>query len=299
MRSLILILTLAPLCHGQFILTPTLMSPSAVAAGYTGPGDLGISGIKAWWGLRCYSTSFTGTIAQVFDAASGSTTETILTCSVGGVINETVNALSVTCASGCVLQALFDQSGQNSCGGSACTLFNNLNADRATFTQNCIGSLPCATRAGGALITPLALASTNFPVVSPPYTVSTVCERTGATSTQAGCIWPASGGGFVGPASSANTWLQYGGASANVTAADNVVHAVQAIFNGASSTFYLDGSSNATSIGALNTAGNLLLMSDGSNALNGKFWEAGVWSGAFSGGQLSSMNSNQHAYWGF
>lgn len=299
MRIAILLLAVS-LCFGQGI--PGIGGIGALgshgAAGYTGPGDLSISGIKAWWGLRCYSTAYTGSVADIWDGATGNTVETLLTCSAGGTINQTINPLSTTCAISCVVNALYDQSGANSCSAAACDAVNITNATRATYTQNCIGSLPCLTKAGGAGVTPIQKSS--FPTsITQPYTVSTVCERTGANTTQAGCIWASSAGAFVGPTSSTNTWLQYAGSVANVTANDSVVHAAQAIFNGASSTFYIDGSSNATNAGTLATGGALLLMSDGTNALNGHFWEAGIWSGSFSGGQLSSMNSNQHSYWGF
>ena len=294
---LISILILAVSLQAQQIRIPGPGGAAPAATGYTGPGDLGISGIQAFYGLRCYSTSFTGTIAQIFDAATGTTTETILTCPGGGVINETVNPLSTTCAAGCVIQALFDQSGQNNCSG-VCIVFNNTNARRATFTRNCIGSLPCATRAGGAN-TLYGLFSGSFPTIAQPFTVSTVCERTGATTTQTACIWPSNGGGFVGPSATANDWTLYAGTIVNSSAADNVIHAAQVIYNGASSTFYLDGSSNTINPGTLGTQSALFIMSDTNNSLNGNFFEAGVWSGAFSGAQLSAMNANQHAYWGF
>jgi hypothetical protein len=35
------------------------------------------------------------------------------------------------------------------------------------------------------------------------------------------------------------------------------------------------------------------------NRFNGNLFEAGIWGVGFSTGQQSSMNSNQHTFWGF
>ena len=54
MKRALLFLALSASLFGQ--VQAQLMSwQTHAAAGYTGPGDLGITGIKAWWGLRCYS----------------------------------------------------------------------------------------------------------------------------------------------------------------------------------------------------------------------------------------------------
>ena len=91
------------------------------------------------------------------------------------------------------------------------------------------------------------------------------------------------------------------GTVATVATSDSTyVHAVQAIFNGASSTFYLDGSSNSTSAGAASTASPAHFMSDGANAVNGHMWEVGnleriiLWTSA-----LFHEQQPTFLYWGF
>src|SRR6185312_1795341 len=58
---------------------------AAAVAGYQGPGDV-VSGALAWWGLRCYSAAYTGKVAEIWDASTGTTSNTTMSCATGGVI---------------------------------------------------------------------------------------------------------------------------------------------------------------------------------------------------------------------
>lgn len=132
------------------------------------------------------------------------------------------------------------------------------------------------------------------------YTLSAVGERTGSTSSFSDILGNSDTSPQLGFSNSTNTALQFAGSVATATANDNIFHAMNAIYNGASSTFYIDGSSNSVSAGTDPiTSANAFNLGTGNNALTGNIAEVGVWSSAFSGGQLSSMNSNQHSYWGF
>lgn len=85
-------------------------SPAAIEAAppvYVGIGDLVT--VLHYWGGRCVASAYTGIVEDIWDSATGSTTETQLTCSAGGIINQTVNALSSTCAAGCEVAAWYDQ----------------------------------------------------------------------------------------------------------------------------------------------------------------------------------------------
>ena len=95
-------------------------------AAYTGIGDIaGLSSNNpiAWWGLRCFSSTTSGTIADITDSATGNTTGTRLQCAAGGIVTAVVSAsactfvtgfacstLATTCAVGCNVRELYDQS---------------------------------------------------------------------------------------------------------------------------------------------------------------------------------------------
>lgn len=110
--------------------------------GYNGPGDI-IPGATAFWGLRCYTNAYTGNVADIWDAATGNTTETILKCSRGGAITATINPLATTCAGGCGIAKLYDQTGNGYDMAD--------DGSRFTLMQSCLNtSLPCAHTSGTA-----------------------------------------------------------------------------------------------------------------------------------------------------
>src|SRR4051812_36677853 len=91
-------------------LTGAGKAPGAPPA-YTGPLDVaGYTSAYAYYGFRCSKSSYTGNVALIRNAATPTTT-TQLTCSSGGVINETINSLATTCASSCLVTTLTDQVG--------------------------------------------------------------------------------------------------------------------------------------------------------------------------------------------
>ena len=268
----------------------------------TGPGDLGIAGISMWWGLRCYQATSSGNVADVWDSATGNTTETLLKCSgSGGKINQTINPLSITCAIGCVVATLYDQSGQTLCnaGASPCNLTQATNANRPTLIQNCLGIQPCMAWTS----TQLLVAAISGNAVAQTFTVSSVAKRTGSFTSQSTITGMSGGQVQVMFFSTANQVAAYAGTlSAGVAATDSSWHALQMIFNNASSTINVD---NATITGSLTTntngwggGGTLPCMGKCNNALTGNTAEVGVWSGGFSAGNQTAMCHNQYTYWG-
>lgn len=274
--------------------------------GYTGPLDLGITGITALWSLRCSSTSYTGNVADVWDASTGSTTQTLITCSTGGVLNETVNALATTCASGCRIKTFYDQSGGLKCtGGIACNLTNPTNSGRPTLTTNCQNGKYCGVCPGTNgvwLAFPAGLTS----AIVQTYMVSAVFNE--ANTAGSNLIGVDDQSSQFGATSAGSAYFYSGGATtASNTAAVNTWHAVQFTVNGASPDVYVDGSG----AGTVNTSGansfSAFLQIDfcqqitaGNNMFNGKFTEVSLWTGpAWSAGQKSSIDGNQRTYWAF
>jgi hypothetical protein len=130
--------------------------------------------------------------------------------------------------------------------------------------------------------------------------MSVVVARTGTFTTQQGVLYLNNNGGGIEFSATTGTAIMYAGTNATAAGANTTTHAFQAMFKGASSNFYIDGSANTVSAGASAGGGasTILLMTSGSTGLTGNFFEGGVWAGDQSASN-SSMNSNQHTYWGF
>jgi hypothetical protein len=274
-------------------------SPQYVTAGftassgasYTGPGDIITSNVFGWWGLRCYDNAYSGNVADIWDGATGNTTETLLTCSSGGTINQTVNSLATTCAVSCKVKTLYDQSGAGKCSG-ACNMSEATNSQRPALTLNCLNStLPCMTYCSTCQLYSNVIGSTT----SQPYSMSSVYKSSsgsGSTILQAG---------YAAEATDGNTGAQlYAGISVNVTVTGSVYHAFQALFNGASSSAYVDGSSTTGLNAGTNSLGYSAPIGTGqfSNSITGTFAEYGIWS-VDESANFAALNTNQHSYWGF
>ena len=108
----------------------------------TGPGDLSInSSIVAWWGFRCYSSTYTGNVAAITDTHASPSSFT-MSCSSGSLVatngsGGTISTLVGDCVNPyCTVTTMYDQSGKNSCAGStACDLIHALAASK--LFSNC------------------------------------------------------------------------------------------------------------------------------------------------------------------
>lgn len=269
----------------------------STAASYTGPGDVRTSAM-AFWAFRAYSAAQAAALVKSVQlcTASDALCTDIRVTSAGGLNASDITASGCGSINTCTIKILYDQSGANNCAGP-CDLSQTIIASRLTFTNNAIGSLPCMADAGaGSLVN-----TTNFAgTLTQPFTVSMVAERT-AAFTSFNAAFGSGTGARHGFSNSANTILNFEGSIATASASDSVFHAVQNTANGASSVIYVDGSSSTVSSGSntLTTSLGVGIAPGTSNVLNGNVCEVGLWTGAFSGGDNASMNSNQHTYWGF
>jgi hypothetical protein len=257
-------------------------------ASYVGPGDV-IGSAKAWYGTRCYQSAYTGNMLDIWDSATGSTTETLLTCSAGNVINQTVNALSVTCAVACDVKEAYDMSG-NGLNATQAT-----NSQRPTFTQNFVNGKSCMTFARGSS---QFLYNGTGSSVSQPLSMAVVAERTGSTTSNSSVLVVGSNGPEIYFYTSANTVGIYAQSGYTATANDNVLHNFAGLIT-SSGKISVDGSVTTGSIGAQAAATNIVLgasNNSGSNALSGVICEAGLWSGDQSA-SFGTLNTNQAAYY--
>lgn len=262
------------------------------AAAYVGPGDV-VSGAVAWWGLRAYSAATAGTkAANLCHLTPGVVCADINTLANGNFDVSTAVTGPLNCGVvTCWVSKLYDQSGANSCSGSPCDV--NAGTAHPTLATNVIGSLPSMQSAADA---------DNFTTASltqaQPFTISFVYESTGTADS--GIL--SSGGLQIRPnQSGAGTGTIYAGnTSFTVAMTNSAFHAGQVVFNGASSSINLDGSTSTGSPGTNGFSGAVILFSiSGSQVLTGYISEVGIWSGSLTSGQQTSLNDNQHTYWGF
>jgi hypothetical protein len=279
----------------------------AAAAGFTGPIDINGTAY-ALWSTRCGATAYTGNVVDVWDSATGSTTQTTITCSSGGTLNTgSPTALATTCASGCRVKTIYDQSGSNKCGGGACDLTQATNANRPTLNTSLLNSKIGMVFTGSSSI--CLGRGADAAAQAQPITVSEVFN---ATDTSKGDIFSDSTSNFQiyvheGGANQANIYA--GGTPIAATANDSTTHAAQVFASGASSAMYVDGSNTTGSpgtngiastitiaIGSVPAAGNCL--AGGAQFFTGNIFEVGIWA-ADKTANNATMNSNQHTYWNF
>jgi hypothetical protein len=266
----------------------------AAAGGYTGPADVVATPVH-FWGLRAVSGAYAAgngkllNITRAIDShacdilASASTGGFGLTgnCGTGGDNGQT--AASFCNATTCALASLYDQISTN----------NLSTVTAVSLNLSCIGSLPCLVFNGTS-----SFAADGAIAQAQPFSISSVSERTGAV-TSFGTVFESSANDFGSVYStSANTLGCFAGTLLNGTATDSVFHAQQCVLSGASSVNYIDGTANSGNAGVGALAGTNQI-GRGLNNLTGNINEVGMWASAFTTPQQSSMNSNQHAFWGF
>src|SRR5262245_56688853 len=279
--------------------TSGIMIPAFVLpVTYTGPGDV-VSGSIAWWGLRAYSQAKIGTNAIRLRASGDSAESDFVTVSGGGLDLTGISNFQTTHGGNLFVVKIYDQTGtgndvQQTAAGA-----------QPPFSFNALGSFPAIqpTSAGAFLGNLCSL--TN----GPAQPVHAVQVTNYANSGSQGVSWfmtrPPSIGGHNDQGGAANLVGGFTSANFSATASDNSHHAVQILYNSASSEVYVDGSATTgldcgSSAGLATTTDlSLLAQNTGGQSWFGKFHELGIWPGTFTSGNKSSLNSNQHNYWGF
>lgn len=208
---------------------------------------------------------------------------------------------TITMTYGLYVTEWYDQSG------------NNYHASQATAAQQpqllplCLGSattLPCVSFVSASL---QWLRETLFTTsISQPYSVSAVAERISAFTTGQSIISNFSGSGIdFNFFTTSTTFRMFAGSvgSFNITAGA-VLHAIEGVYNGASSIGYADGSSTTVNPGSGATGTNPYnIGSQDSNicgsasCLSGYEGEVGLWSSGFTLTQAGNVYNNQKSYW--
>jgi hypothetical protein len=271
-------------------------NPSAAKASYSGPGDV-VSGAIGFWSIyQCYSAAYVGNVATVYDSAG--VNHTLITCTAGGVIHETLQSLATTCASGCEVGTLYDQTATL---GNVTEIPTPVGSGPAV-TRLCLGSLPC-----WGIATSQCLVTAGSASNAQPYTMLVAIDP---TTTATGVPMASdSGGGFTGAIIRQDTtvdWLGYAGAS--VTGAAPTISSFQVVqfaASGTSSSVSKNGSvttgsggtqafNSTITVGCQDISGGL-----GSTNGVGNYVAAGIWPSALSSANQLALSANVRSYWGF
>jgi hypothetical protein len=269
---------------------------------YVGPANVVASPI-AWWGLRAVSAAYaTGLnkIANICTPADAVCAD--VKSDASGNFN-LAGTGSLTCNNGgsiCTIKILYDQSGALSCGGSACDLTQATIGNRAILVVPA-GANGCSTTSNFCAIFASGKNYTGGTIVqAQAFTLSTVYKNT--SGVQSVIFGNNSTNIEIGANGSNGAFIFAGVSAPSATAADNVYHAIQGVFNNTTSDINVDGSANSVSVAGTTGMGNTITLGNngaGGGPFIGNFVELGAWGSGFSGGTSSSMSTNQHTYWGF
>jgi Alpha-L-arabinofuranosidase B, catalytic len=261
----------------------------AIVASYSGPGDV-VTGATAFYGLRGYNKAYaTGANHAInIRRASDSTTTDINILTNGNL--DVATATSFCAATTCFVDTIYDQIGTH-------TIIQATTTAQPQLTFNCLNtSLPCLT----AVSASSQFLSGTFATIAQPNTFSFVAERTGAATM--GAVIGADNAAQAGFNAVANQAFVFAGTTQAVTAADNALHAIQAVMQGTTSTINVDGTlSGSLSAGTSAIATPLQIGASGvgTNPFNGFFAEALIYGGvALSSANQTALCHNQRTYWG-
>ncbi len=214
------------------------------------------------------------------------------TCTVGAGTPAVGTPETITMAWPSLINLLYDQTG----GGN--TISNGSNNFKPVLFFPCFGSRPCVFFNGQA--NRPNLTALNGITIAQPYTISLVADRQTSTAATQALFGTFTGATILlGFSSSANLATQYAGTLQTGAANDNATHAIQGVYNGASSVLNIDGTGATTNPGAAGWSN--LTPEIGTNAsaqyFRGPAAEFGIWSGAFSTAQQTAMCHNQYTFW--
>lgn len=277
---------------GVFTQSTQIVQNISMVWRYFGPGDI-VGGATGWWGLRAYNYASVGSNAVRLREDGTNTEQDFATIEKGGLPLSAIDAFRTSHGGTHVfITQFYDQVGTNHAVQATAS-------QQAELVLSGLGALPIAVFAQAASTS----YTTGNVTQAQPYTISTVARRTGLF-TQQSIIW-ANHDAFGTQLTFSTTpfaYLYANGPGVATAATDNIYHALQAVFNGASSDMNVDGASNTGDSGSASQAGTPTFIGTFNGTLQGmegNILELGQWPSAFTPTQSSNMSANQHAYWGF
>ncbi len=295
MKKLLFASILAALsCCVAFAQVPITGAGKGTPRSFQGIGDVQ-SGAYAYYSCAfaynaAYATAL-GKACRVVKASDGSGGCDLLV-SADGIVHSPSTQCSTECSVSCKVTTAYDQSG-NTRDATQGTL-----ASMPVLLQSALNSLPglTCTNAGANLVTANQTAAQ-------PLNGSVVFERTGNVTLSSGWIGTSSGvGAIIQSSNSANSArLNSNGSVVSAAASDSAYHALNGLFNGASSVIMIDGSETSGTVGAngLNTS-PINLCTAGGGGSTGILMEGAFYQGsAFNTTQRNAININQHSRYNF
>ncbi len=268
---------------------------------FVGFGDLVPAGLRFYWGFRAMSLAAAGgkaaNICNVSDVACAD----MSTNGNGDFVVTTVGGSDCSMVT-CTVKTLYNQ-GSWPCTTNNCDMTQPTIANRPVLIPNCLNGHPCMSCLASSS---QQMDSGNIgTAIAAPNSFASTVIRTSAFTTAGS--WFGVSGNFGDSLSlnydaAVNQVQLYGGATVTKSGiADNAWHAIQNVLNGASSSISADGSTTTGSAGTAFMTRDLLLCNDGFGILlNGRIAEVAGWGIiAFAAGDITALNANQHAYWGF
>jgi hypothetical protein len=212
---------------------------------------------------------------------------------------------TITAQVSLVVSKLYDKTGALFCGGAVCDLNTPLapsTTDGPFLIPTCINSLPCMRNPSGQTRSLESSAAASWGTSgNSPFSFSTIAIRLTNTTSYGFLLGNNNNSNGAGFSNAANTAVIFDGSNHTATMSDNAWHAIQVIFNSASSNFNIDGTNTAVSTSAVNFGSSSIFIGQnfGGNHLGeGYFTEAGVWSGATSSGNQTALCRNEQAFYG-
>jgi len=267
------------------------LQPVSEAPSYVGPGDVD-SNWFAWWGLRGYSAAYAAPgnnpAIDVIDDPTGLITTTINILANGDLDIASIVALGYTVK----IWKFYDQTGNGrhfipeNLIRSACAFWDN-----TAFTTGAPASrasFPDATQRiykatlGGAVSTPCTVHCVALTIVTTGNDVFNSADYDGGFFWQAGKLY------------------MYAGNNASTAAAtftNNVPYSLQYLFNGASSSVYVNGTANSLNPGnnGITASGNFRIGTGFLGNFQGYLQEIGINTTNITG---TGVDANARAYWG-
>ena len=238
------------------ILNRGAIDAASSSPSYQGPDDVTTAQAALFWSCaRAISASYAsggGSLCDIVDTATGGFTCTIAAGANGfAVLNGTnctggvgvTTFCTVTHSGGCSITKIYDQS-NTLCGANPCFATQATLADMPLLQLSAANGLPCpsiSTTSQNMLTTWSTSGASNQPV-----TFSTVLDRTGNIGSRLLSLQLQSSNIAQGTSTTANQGEMNGGSTINFTMNDSTFHSLISVFNGASSSYDLDGAGPIT-----------------------------------------------------
>lgn len=254
---------------------------------YTGPGD--ITAFTFWCGLRAYSAATAGTAAIRIVDSSGLNPTDINTLA-NGTLDSSTLATWIGAHGTASVTKWYDKVSTND-------LVQATVANMPVITANALNTSYGITFTAASTT---QLISGSTVTASQPVSAVTVVQPTNTTGAKDffSIIDASYLNGVLGEKNGTNLRM-YAGSNAD-KAMTVAWHAVQMIFNGASSLSAIDGSESTVSAGAQNISAQQIYVGNSKPGapMDGMMMEFGFIAGTITSGNRTSLNSNMHAAYG-